>query len=63
MNGSPQSRRASGLFGSTALARLAGLALLGSAAALPHGAAAYAQSVPTGGSVSSGSASIATGSN
>ncbi|HEX8661513.1 MAG TPA: filamentous hemagglutinin N-terminal domain-containing protein, partial [Brevundimonas sp.] len=63
MNGSNQSPRASALFGSTALVRLAGLALLGWAAALPNGAAAYAQSVPTGGSVSSGSASIATGSN
>jgi filamentous hemagglutinin family protein len=55
--------RKSVLFGSTALVRLAGLALLGWAVALPNGATAHAQDLPTGGSVSSGSANIAAGSN
>ncbi|MEA3053912.1 MAG: hypothetical protein QOG72_2815 [Sphingomonadales bacterium] len=63
MNGIHHPPRKSALFGSTALVRLAGLALLGWAAALPSGAPANAQDVPTGGSVSSGSAGIATGSN
>ncbi|HEX8307426.1 MAG TPA: filamentous hemagglutinin N-terminal domain-containing protein, partial [Allosphingosinicella sp.] len=63
MTGRHHSPRASALFGSTALARLAGLALLGGAAILPNGAAAHAQAVPAGGSVSGGSATIATGSN
>ena len=57
------SPRKSALFGSTALVRLAGLGLLACAAALPLGGVAEAQTLPGGGSVSSGSASIATGSN
>jgi filamentous hemagglutinin family protein len=61
MNGSPLSPRKSALFGSTAVVRLAGLALLG--LALPCGSAAFAQNLPGGGTVSAGGAVIATGSN
>ena len=57
------SPRKSMLFGSTAIVRLAGLGLLASAAALPYGAAADAQALPGGGTVSSGSAGISTGPN
>ncbi|HEY0130827.1 MAG TPA: filamentous hemagglutinin N-terminal domain-containing protein, partial [Allosphingosinicella sp.] len=55
--------RSGALFGSTAMVRLAGLALLGWAASFPFGSAASAQTVPTGGTVSAGSASISTGPN
>ncbi|MDB5692514.1 MAG: filamentous hemagglutinin, partial [Alphaproteobacteria bacterium] len=51
------SRRKSALFRSTAIVRFAGLALLGLAAA----SAAQAQSLPSGGTVTAGSATIATG--
>ncbi|MDB5694024.1 MAG: filamentous hemagglutinin, partial [Alphaproteobacteria bacterium] len=51
------SRRKSALFRSTALVRLAGLAMLGLAAA----STAQAQSLPTGGTVTAGSATIAAG--
>src|ERR1700684_1350163 len=51
------SRHRSALFRSTALVRLAGLAMLGLGAA----SAAQAQSLPTGGTVTAGSATISTG--
>ncbi|MEA3066258.1 MAG: hypothetical protein QOJ27_2719, partial [Sphingomonadales bacterium] len=61
MNGIPLSPGKSALFGSTALVRLAGLALLG--LALPCGSAAFAQNLPSGGTVTAGNAAISTGSN
>jgi filamentous hemagglutinin family protein len=51
------------LFGSTGLPRFACLAALGLAASLPLAGGAWAQSLPTGGSVVAGTASIATGAN
>jgi hypothetical protein len=51
--------RRSALFTSTAIARLAGLAIFGMAL----GSTAQAQSLPTGGSVSSGKATVSAGSN